>query len=248
MVNPSVMQTVHIVIPCYNEAERLPGEELLAFLEANSWASISFVNDGSADETLLLLEQLKGLAPERIDVHDLPQNVGKAEAVRRGILESLRRPFDFVAYLDADLSTLPEAFEDMLQASKPQHKFILGSRVLRAGAVIERSPRRHYLGRVFVSAASTVLNLRFYDTQCGAKLIERRLIQPLFADPFLSRWLFDLELLMRLRRLLGEEEFKNSVLEVPLSRWIDSGNSRIRARDLALVPYELLRIRSHYRS
>jgi glycosyltransferase involved in cell wall biosynthesis len=205
------------------------------------------VNDGSADETLVLLEQLKESAPERIDVHDLPQNVGKAEAVRRGILESVHRPFDFVAYLDADLSTLPEAFADMLQASKPQHKFILGSRILRAGAVIERSARRHYLGRVFATAASSALHLPLYDTQCGAKLIERQLIQPLFADPFLSRWLFDLELLMRLRRLLGEEEFKSTVIEVPLSRWIDNGSSRIRARDLVLIPYELLRIRNRYR-
>lgn len=246
-VDPPIMQSVHIIIPCYNEAERLPGEELLAFIEANSWASLSLVNDGSADETLALLEQLKESAPERIDVHDLPQNVGKAEAVRRGILESLHRPFDFVAYLDADLSTLPGAFADMLRASKPHHKFILGSRIRRAGAVIERSPRRHYLGRVFATAASSLFHLRLYDTQCGAKLIERQLIRPLFADPFLSRWLFDLELLMRLRRLLGEEEFESTVIEVPLSRWIDSGSSRIRARDLVSIPYELLRIRSQYR-
>jgi dolichyl-phosphate beta-glucosyltransferase len=242
-----MIQSVHIIIPCYNEAERLPGEGLLAFLEAHPWASLSLVNDGSADETLALLEHLKESAPERIDVHNLPENVGKAEAVRQGILQSLHRPCDFFAYLDADLSTPPEAFADMLKASKPQHKFILGARVLRAGAVIERSPRRHYLGRMFATAASTALSLRFYDTQCGAKLIARQLIEPLFADPFLSRWLFDLELLMRLRGLLGEEEFRNTVLEVPLSRWIDTGNSRIRARDLALVPYELLLIRSRYR-
>ena len=241
------MQRVHIIIPCYNEAERLPGEELLAFLGANSWASTSLVNDGSTDETSALLAQLKESARDRIDVHDLPQNVGKAEAVRRGILESLHRQFDFVAYLDADFSTHPGALADMLRASKPQHRFILGSRVLRAGAVIERSSRRHYLGRVFATAASTALSLRFYDTQCGAKLIERQLIEPLFAEPFLNRWLFDLELLMRLRQLVGEEEFKSAVIEIPLSRWVDQGSSRIRVRDIVAVPYGLLRIRRHYR-
>jgi hypothetical protein len=52
---------------------------------------------------------------------------------------------------------------------------------------------------------------------------------------------------MRLRRLLGEEEFKSTVIEVPLSRWIDNGSSRIRAKDLVLIPYELLRIRNRYR-
>ena len=241
------MQTVHIVIPCYNEAKRLPGEELLSFLEANPWASVSLVNDGSTDETLALLESLGERLPDRIDVHNLPQNAGKAEAVRQGVLASLRRPFDFVAYLDADFSTLPAALAEMLDASKPQHKFILGSRVLRAGAVIERSARRHYLGRAFATAASVGLDLPFYDTQCGAKLIGRNLVEPLFTAPFLSRWLFDLELLMRLRRLLGEDDFKSTVIEVPLNRWVDKGNSRIRTRDLIAVPYRLLRIRHHYR-
>ena len=123
----------------------------------------------------------------------------------------------------------------------------MGSRVLRAGAIIERSPRRHYLGRVFATAASVGLDLPFYDTQCGAKLIGRELVEPLFKEPFLSRWLFDLELLMRLRRLLGEDDFKSGVIEVPLNRWVDKGGSRIRMKDLIAVPYHLLRIRHHYR-
>jgi len=241
------MKSVHIVIPCYNEADRLAGDQLLAFLRANRWASVSLVNDGSVDGTIDVLERLRAEAPERIDVHDLPSNVGKAEAVRHGVLESMRRPFDFIAYLDADFSTLPETLGEMLRAAEPQHRFILGSRVLRAGAVIERSPRRHYLGRVFATLASIILDLRLYDTQCGAKLIERPLIEPLFAEPFLNRWLFDLELLLRSRRLLGEDGFAGCVVEIPLSRWVDRGASRIRLRDLFAIPYGLFRIRAHYR-
>ncbi|MGD8317091.1 MAG: glycosyltransferase [Myxococcales bacterium] len=235
------------MIPCYNEADRLPGDQLLAFLAANPWASVSLVNDGSVDDTMDVLQRLRAEAPDQIDVHDLRQNVGKAEAVRCAVLESLRRPFDFVGYLDADFSTLPETLGKMLKAAEPRHRFILGSRVLRAGAVIERSPRRHYLGRVFATLASIILNLRLYDTQCGAKLIERSLIDPLFAQPFLTRWLFDLELLLRLRALLGDRGFADCVIEIPLNRWIDQGSSRIRLRDLFAVPYGLMRIRAHYR-
>ena len=242
------MRTVHIVIPCYNEAERLPGDSLVAFLDASPWATVLLVNDGSTDDTLAVLEDLRRRAPERIDVLDLEENMGKAEAVRRGVLESLRRSFDYVAYLDADFSTLPESLGDMLRASQPEHKLILGSRVLRAGAVIERSPRRHYLGRLFATMASKMLDLRVYDTQCGAKLVERSLIEALFGEPFLNRWLFDLEVLMRLRRLVGEEGFVRSVVEVPLDRWVDQGSSRIRKQDLVSVPYALLRIQRRYRS
>ncbi|MGD8826535.1 MAG: glycosyltransferase [Myxococcales bacterium] len=241
------MQSVHIVIPCYNEVERLPGAHLVAFLRANSWASVCLVNDGSADDTLGLLEDLRGQVPERIDVIDLRQNVGKAEAVRQGMLSSLRRPFELVAYLDADFSTLPEALAEMWAAAKPEHRLILGARVLRAGATIERSALRHYAGRVVATMASASLNLKLYDTQCGAKLIDRQLIEPLFSEPFLSRWLFDLELLLRLRELVGVEAFEASVLEVPLSRWVDRGSSRIRARDVLAVPPVLFRIRRHYR-
>lgn len=240
------MQTVHIVIPCYNEAERLPGEDLLAFLESHPWASVCLVNDGSSDETQSVLEGLRKRLPNRIDVRNLERNAGKGEAVRQAALHSLHRAFEFLAYLDADFSTLPIAFAEMLDASKPRHKLILGSRVLRAGAIIERSSRRHYLGRAFATAASVGLDLPFYDTQCGAKLIRRELVEPLFAEPFLSRWLFDLELLMRLRRLLGEDDFRTAVIEVPLSRWIDKGSSRIRVADLITVPFGLLRIRYRY--
>jgi len=241
------MQTVHIVIPCYNEAERLPGQELVRFVCENPWATVSLVNDGSTDHTLELLRGLAQRVPERIFVHDLDRNVGKAEAVRRGVLETLHQPFEFVAYLDADFSTLPETLGSMFRWVQPQHRFILGSRVLRAGAIIERSARRHYLGRIFATAASLALNLRFYDTQCGAKILGRELVEPLFSEPFSSRWLFDLELLMRLRRLCGEQAFQSMVIEVPLDRWVDAGNSRIRLVDLLRVPYELLRIRLQYR-
>jgi glycosyltransferase involved in cell wall biosynthesis len=241
------MKTVHIVIPCYNEEDRLPGDELLSFVEANPWASVSLINDGSTDRTQELIERLAAEIPSRIEAHGMPQNAGKAQAVRQGALHSLRRTFDFVAYLDADFSTLPIALAEMIEAAEPQHQMILGSRVLRAGAVIKRSARRHYLGRVFATAASLGLNLPFYDTQCGAKLIERRLVEPLFTEPFMSRWLFDLELLMRFRQLVGEEDFKRSVIEVPLRRWVDQGSSRIRLRDLVAVPYGLLRIRHRYR-
>lgn len=244
---PLPMKTVHIVIPCYNEEDRLPGDALLSFVEANSWASVALINDGSTDGTQRLIDRLASEIPNRIEAHGLPQNAGKAEAVRQGALHSRRRTFDFLAYLDADFSTLPAALGEMIEAAEPQHRMILGSRVLRAGAVIERSTRRHYLGRVFATAASLGLDLPLYDTQCGAKLIARDLIEPLFSEPFMSRWLFDLELLMRFKRLVGEDAFKRSVVEVPLRRWVDQGSSRIRARDLVAVPYGLLRIRNRYR-
>lgn len=242
-----MLPKTHIIIPCYNEAERLPRNELLGFLEANSWVTMGLVNDGSTDDTIGLLEELQAKHPDRIDVHDLSPNVGKAEAVRRGVLGTVGRDFDWIGYLDADFSTPPEAFEAMLGAAAPQHRVLVGSRVLRAGANIERSTSRHYVGRVFATVASVTLHMSLYDTQCGAKLFERGIVPELFSEPFLTRWLFDLELLMRLRKLVGPEEFEKIVYEHPLSQWIEKGDSRIRVRDAFAVPYDLMRIRHAYR-
>jgi glycosyltransferase involved in cell wall biosynthesis len=242
------MKKTHIIIPCYNESERLPRCELVAFLEANSWASVGFVNDGSADDTIGVLRELQSQYPERIDVLDLEQNVGKGEAVRRGILDSLNRDYELVAFLDADFATPPEALQEMFEAARPEHWVIFGARVHRAGASIERDAARHYVGRAFASLASLTLDISLYDTQCGAKLFARDLVSDLFSEPFLTRWLFDLEILMRLRKLVGQEEFDKLVYEHPLSEWVEKGDSRIRFRDAVAVPYDLLRIRLAYGS
>ena len=75
------MKTVHIVIPCYNEEDRLPRDALLSFVATNPWASVCLINDGSADGTQSLIEQLAAEIPERIEAYGLPDNAGKAEAV-----------------------------------------------------------------------------------------------------------------------------------------------------------------------
>jgi glycosyltransferase involved in cell wall biosynthesis len=245
------MREVCLVIPCYNEAERLRGDLILDFLGARDRASLCFVNDGSSDGTLRVLETLRTRDPERIVVLSLARNSGKAEAVRYGVTHvgALRR-FAFIGYWDADLSTPLSELDGLLAALdvNPGCRLAMGSRVKRLGSNIERNAARHYLGRIFSTFASQLLRLPVYDSQCGAKVFRSELADVLFGDRFITRWLFDVEVLARLRNHLGRDTLLATAIEVPLNAWREMGGSKLRIADLVKIPFELLQIRSHYNS
>jgi dolichyl-phosphate beta-glucosyltransferase len=245
------MREVCLVVPCYNEAERLRGDLILDFLASRGHASLCFVNDGSSDATLRVLEALGKRDPGRIVVLSLARNGGKAEAVRHGVTHAaaLRR-FAFIGYWDADLSTPLSELDGLLAAFDidPGCRLAMASRIRRLGSDIERNPARHYLGRIFSTFASQVLDLPVYDSQCGAKVFRSELAGVLFGEGFLTRWLFDVEMLARLRNHLGRGAFLAAAVEVPVSAWREKGGSKLRIADLVKVPFELLKIRSHYNS
>src|SRR2546430_16119655 len=104
------MKNCVIVVPCYNEADRLNSDAFRAYLTNPSSASVVFVNDGSTDQTLPLLRRLADEMPNKVCVFDKQPNSGKAEAVRYGLLHALKSPnVAYVGFWDADLATPLEA-------------------------------------------------------------------------------------------------------------------------------------------
>ena len=244
------MREVCLVVPCYNEERRLAGDLFLEFLSSRPEASLCLVNDGSSDGTQTVLEALQSKCAERITVLRLPRNSGKAEAVRQGALRviSLERRPAVVGYWDADLSTPLTELDRLLAALdlSAQHRLALGSRVKRLGSSIERRAARHYLGRIFSTLSSQLLDLPVYDSQCGAKVFRAEITEILFRDPFVSHWLFDVELLVRLRTHVGRQAFLHAAVEVPLNAWLEVSGSKLKVSHMAKVPFELLKIRSRY--
>jgi dolichyl-phosphate beta-glucosyltransferase len=242
------MQDVCVVIPCYNEERRLRRAEFLAFVDAHAWAAFCLVNDGSRDGTLAAIESLAQSRPEQILVLNQSENGGKASAVRAGVLHlAATQRWPVLGYWDADLSTPLAEIERLLTAlrANPHCQLAMGSRVKRLGARIERRALRHILGRVFASFASAILGLPVYDSQCGAKLFRTSHVDAMFARPFLTRWLFDLEILARLRNEVDADTMAMTV-EVPLGQWQEVGGSKLGFGGMLPVPLELLKIRSHY--
>lgn len=240
-----------IVVPCRNEARRLEPDTFLEYVSADPQTCFLLVDDGSTDATPRVLRRLEAARPDACSILWLETHAGKAEAVRRGVLQARQAEPAYIGYWDADLSTPLRAVDELRAAldRDPRLDIALGSRVRLLGRRIRRTPARHYLGRVFATAASLVLDLPVYDTQCGAKLLRGgHYLEALFGEPFRSRWIFDVELLARYLSLPElDPPREERIVEVPLARWEDVGGSRLRAADFLLAPLELLQIYRRYR-
>jgi glycosyltransferase involved in cell wall biosynthesis len=237
-----------IVIPCYNEEKRLPLDRFKKFIEEHSDCSLLFVNDGSKDNTLAVLNDF-AKENNTVNVLDLLQNSGKAEAVRQGILHAMNTNPDFVAFYDADMATPPEDLYAMVELiNKKTYYAVIGSRILRLGGNIDRTFMRGIASRVFANVASrTLQHLRIYDTQCGAKIFRTSVAQIIFKEPFITNWIFDVELLARMIQKYGVAEMYTKVYEYPLSAWHDVYGSKIKKTDFIRQIFDMYKIKKHYK-
>lgn len=241
-----------IVVPCYNEAKRFSVDAFVGFAATHPSVRFLFVDDGSTDETPLMLRRLVSSAPERFETLDHRHNQGKAAAVRSGMLRAFAAGGRYAGYWDADLATplreIPRFIE--LLETHPHLEMCFGVRVQLLGRTIKRQFYRHYLGRVFATAASLALQLPVYDTQCGAKLFRASPeMHALFAEPFVVGWSFDVEIIARLAqdrmrtRRPGPREI---IYELPLEEWRDVQGSKVRPGDFVRALVEIIRIRQKY--
>jgi len=242
------MPKICIIIPFFNEQNRIETEGFLNFIQNQIDYSLMLVDDGSSDHTLDVLTSMKEQFPKQIDVFSLPKNVGKAEAVRQGVLKARSDgDFDFFGFMDGDLATpLEEAIRFIDYFNNYKIQFVSGSRVKLFGWDIQRSLKRHYFGRVFATYVSNQFNLEIYDTQCGAKFFTNCMAQDLFKEPFISKWFFDIELFIRLRNRMGKH-FIESMIEIPLLHWHEIGESKLGLKDFLKTPIELRKIKRHYK-
>ena len=229
---------ISIVVPCYNEATRLDADAFRIYLEHNPRVDFIFVDDGSRDSTLSVLRSLSVACPsDRAVVHSLPQNCGKAEAVRQGVEVAIARGANFVGFWDADLATPLSSIDEFVRVMDryPHLALVMGARVKLLGRDIERLAMRHYLGRVFATAVSVVLSLPVYDTQCGAKLFRvGDEVRSIFQATFRTKWIFDVEIIARMvqfRRQHRLPTVDGVIYEFPLERWHDVHGSKVRPKD-----------------
>jgi glycosyltransferase involved in cell wall biosynthesis len=241
------MNKTAIIVPCYNESQRLNSQAFIQAASEDRNLFLIFVNDGSTDLTLEAIKRLHHANPAQISYVDLQKNSGKAEAVRQGFLAAFKSDFVNIGYWDADLATplgSIRTFCDILD--RTEITMVVGSRVKLLGRRIERRAQRHYLGRLFATAASLILRLPVYDTQCGAKIFKNSdNLKKVFRNPFHVSWIFDVEIFARfliIERQAYRDRAGADWVEYPLEHWCDIKGSKIGWRSFFISGIDLLKL------
>lgn len=188
------------------------------------------VDDGSNDGTLSLLnEAQRKYGKTRVEVLALKRNAGKGEAVRQGLiwLQNKHPTLEWAGFIDAD-GAISVADVKAMQDCIANHKgadMIWSSRVALAGRVIERSSSRHYIARTFATLIGLFEPALPYDTQSGLKLFSANShLKEVLSQPFKTRWLFEIEMLIRWKSATRGEI---KIWEVPLTNWRDVRGSKV---------------------
>ncbi len=240
------MSNTAIIIPCFNEEKRIISTSFINFLIQYESYALFFVDDGSTDKTYEKLQELKLKIPNRIEIIKNRKNIGKGESVRKGMIAAYeKRKFEQIGFLDADLSAPFSEFvlltNFLLDNNK---KAVFGSRLKKAGSKIDRSPIRHLIGRIVATFISWTIEIPFYDTQCGAKVFRCEVIDIIVSKPFVSRWLFDVEIILRLKKHWGSK-IEIFLYEYPIQKWKQVDGSKIGFKDMFQIPFELIKIRKN---
>ena len=217
---PPDRPNLSVVIPAFNEADRLPMmlATMLAYLRGKNYLSeIIVVDDGSTDETAALAA--RSGTPE-LPVHVLrnSSNEGKGFSIRRGVLSSRGL---YVLFCDADGSTGLEALELCWPAVRTGSQVVIGSRHLPTSRIIRYQPwMRRQMSALFRWLANRILLSPVTDIMCGFKFFEAAAAKAIFSRVTLTQWAFDAEILF-IAQSLGM-----AIREVPVT-WTNDARTRV---------------------
>lgn len=215
-------QSLTILMPAYNEEARI-GRTLEAYLdhfrrERFPGIEVLVIANGCRDNTVPVVREFMARFPHLKCIVE-PRAVGKGGAIMRGFRQASG---DVIGYVDADNSTLPGAFEKLVDALDDTAEVAIGSRWLPGAVVSPKQPlKRRIVSRVFNILVRLFFGVQVTDTQCGAKVFRKVAVKSILPSLGITRWAFDVDILFQCRR----HGFR--IKEVP-TVWSDSAGSRLR--------------------
>jgi glycosyltransferase involved in cell wall biosynthesis len=227
-----------IVIPAYNEQNRLPGtlEQIFTFLEQQSFPSeVIVVENGSTDRTYAVAQEF---ASRHANLLVMQSEKGKGAAVQRGMLQA-RGEYRFMC--DADLSMPVDEIVKFLPPALQSFDIAIASREARGSVRYNEPSYRHWGGRGINFLVQTLILPGLNDTQCGFKCFRARVAEDIFSRQTLHGWSFDIELLYIARR------HGYRIVEIPI-HWYHFSDSKVSAfQDAVRMIRDIFRIHANAR-
>lgn len=249
-VNDPASVELSVIVPAYNEEERLPMmmDEALEYLEERKKKLKSFtyevivVDDGSKDKTTQTAQSYcNKYGSDKIRVLTLATNRGKGGAIRLGMFSARGR---YLLFADADGASKFSDFTKLENEMKNMKKdssnraVVCGSRAhLEEESIAQRSFFRTILMKGFHFVVWFLCVRGIKDTQCGFKLLTREAAVILFSNLHVERWAFDVDMLFLAQYFnipVGEVAINWTEIEgskmVPVFSWIQMGKDIILIR------------------
>lgn len=242
-MNKGKRPLVSLVIPVYNETERLvsgvyhivshlvnaPYTWELIIVDDGSSVPVRTVLGGAVSRNILRFP----LAKLPIRIYRLSRNWGKGHAIGYGVAHARGT---YVVFSDADLSVPISNLPAMLENLK-KHAIVIASRRLRKSKIlVHQSLLREAAGRIFTILSNALCATGVADATCGFKGFQRDAAKNLFAMSRIHRWVFDTEIIF-----LGRKH-GYTIFEMPVD-WANKAGSKVRIGDSMQALYDLLRIR-----
>ena len=218
----STKYKVCIVIPAYNEEARIEPtiNAYIEFFASKKSLTTDFlvVANSCKDKTAAICKKLQRQY-KNLYLLDLPQG-GKGYAVKEGFQHALKKDYDLIGFVDADMATKPLYFYELI-TKIDGYDGVIASRYAKDAHV---SPKRPLLrkigGKIYNFVLRHQFHMPFKDTQCGAKIFSRATIQDIVPHMQEKGWAFDLEVLYLCTL------YNRNILETPTT-WSDIPGSHL---------------------
>lgn len=197
---------IAIIIPAYNEEKRI-GQTLKEYASFfKDRANLLVVINNTTDKTEDIVKKYKKVY-SNISYLNFKQG-GKGFAIMEGFKEALKSNYELIGFVDADLATSPEAYNDLIKNIN-RNDGIIASRYLKNSIVNpKQSWQRIVVSRIYNILIRAILLLPYRDTQCGAKLFKRKAIEKVISELTMSKWAFDIDLIYAMaKRHMSIKEF-----------------------------------------
>jgi len=228
-----------VVVPCYNEQNRFQKgfDHYYSYLNKQKYPwELIFVNDGSGDTTLSLMEA-RAKKDKRVRIVTYHENHGKGYAIVQGIKSAAG---NHILFTDIDHSVNIDTIESFYKYFDSGYKVVIGSRRVKGAKILIRQPIvREYMGRCFTLLVNIFVGWGIADATCGFKAFENKTAQKLFGKISIYGWAFDAEILFLCKK------YQIKFAQAPVA-WSDVRGSKVTlGRDVFKSFFGLLKIRAN---